>query len=245
MKSESLDAKARRIKARWLSRAMYDVRLTSTEKCFAYLIADRLNCVTLDSWPAQSTIAAWLGVTSLRTVQRAARRLQHLDYLAIKPRVDGHAGFRYAPTFSPEDLNKSVTKNGHACSGDIDTDVTESSLDIHLKSSPTPSSASGQAKPRASGQVYRPAQRGQIEMSIATLLGKDGVELLTCLAALDDVIVERLCRAYAENSLSRRDIAAARLAAGHYRSASLGSRSRARTDALSALRRWDAGGQPA
>src|SRR5262249_46656455 len=159
-----------------------------------------------------------------------ARVLQRVGYLTIKPRVDGQAGFRYAPTFLAEDLNKSVTNNGHPCPGDTDTDVTESSSDIRSKSSPTLSSAIGRAKPTPSGPVYRPALRGQIEMAIAALLGKDGVELLSCLATIDDVIVERLCRAYVENSLSRRDLAAARLAAEHYRSASFRSRARGRKD---------------
>ena len=80
MKREGLDEQVRRTKARWLRRVMYDVRPNSTEKCLAYLVADRLNCVTCDCWPAQSTMATWLGVESVRTVQRAARSLQRLGY---------------------------------------------------------------------------------------------------------------------------------------------------------------------
>jgi hypothetical protein len=236
MKRETLDEEVRRTKARWLRRVMYDERPTSTAKCLAFLIADHLNCVTLDAWPALSTISTLLGAKSTKTAQRAARNLQALGYITIKPRGECGAGYRYAPTFSSEDMDSSVAKSRQACPSSADTAVTESSSDIRLKSSPTPSSASAHANAAPSGLRYHPAQRGKIETYIAQLLGKDGIELLTCLAAIDDAIVERLCRTYVENSLTRRELAAARLAAEHYRSASLQSRSRARRDAISALR---------
>jgi hypothetical protein len=243
MKRETLDEEVRRTKARWLRRVMYDECPTSTAKCLAFLISDHLNCVTLDAWPALSTISKLLGAKSTKTAQRAARNLQALGYITIKSRGEGSAGYRYAPTFSSDDLDSSVAKNRQACPGGADTAVTESSLDIHLKSSPTPSSAIAQANSTPSGLRYRPAERGKIETYIAALLGKDGMELLTYLAAIDDAIVERLCRTYVENTLTRRELAAARLAAEHYQSASVRSRSRGRRDAISALRRDDPRGQ--
>jgi hypothetical protein len=227
MKRESLDEQVRRTKARWLRRVMYDVRPNATAKCLAYLVADRLNCVTCDCWPAQSTIATWLGVASLRTVQRAARSLQHLGYLTIKPRVDGAAGYRYAPTFSSDDMDNPARKNGQACPVDTDTAVTESSSGIHLKSSSTSSSGAKQTNSGSGREVhYRQSQRGQIELWVADLLGEDGIQVLACLASIDDAIVERLCRAYVEHSLGRRELEAARLAAQHYQATARQSRRR-------------------
>jgi hypothetical protein len=239
MKRETLDEEVRRTKARWLRRVMYDEEPTSTAKCLAFLIADHLNCVTLDAWPALSTIATLLGAKSTKTAQRAGRNLQALGYITIKPRGEGAAGYRYAPTFSSGDLDSSVAKNGQACPSSADTAVTESSSGTHLKSSPTPPSANAQANSTPSGLRYHPAERGMIEMYIASLLGRDGMELLTYLAAIDDTIVERLCRTYVENTLTRRELASARLAAEHYRSASRRSRFRGRRDAISALRSDD------
>src|SRR4051812_449650 len=48
---EPLYKQVARAKARWLRRIMYGSVATSTEKCFAYAVADHLNCVTLDAWP--------------------------------------------------------------------------------------------------------------------------------------------------------------------------------------------------
>lgn len=205
---------------------MYDDRLNATEKCLAYLVADRLNCVTCDCWPAQSTIATWLGVASLRTVQRAARSLQRLGYLTIKPRVDGTPGYRYAPTFSSDDMDIAAGKKRQACPDDADTVVTESSSGIRLKSSSISSSGGNANSGLGVEQRYRRSQRGQIELLVADLLGKDGIQVLTCLASIDDAIVERLCRAHVEHSLSRRELEAARLAAQHYQATAGRSRRR-------------------
>ena len=243
MKKETLDEEVRRAKARWLRRAMYDARLTSTEKCLAYLIADHLNCVTMDCWPAQPTIATLLGVMSLKTVQRAARGLQAHGYIALKPRAEGAAGYRYAPIFLSEDLDKRVRESGQSRPEAADTVGGESSSDIRCKSSPTSSSGIAQANSASSGLRYHPAERGKVELLLANWLGRDGINLLVCLSSIDDAIVERLCRAFVESSLTRRELDAARLAAEHYRSASVRSRSRARRDAISMLRPDDPRGQ--
>jgi len=50
-------------------------------------------------------------------------------------------------------------------------------------------------------------------MKVAEWLGPDGLELLGRLGALNDRIVERLCRAFAAGMLTERERAAARLAA--------------------------------
>jgi hypothetical protein len=45
------------------------------------------------------------------------------------------------------------------------------------------------------------------------MLGDGGIELLFKLGAIDDAIVERLCRAHAAGALGERELIAARLAA--------------------------------
>src|SRR5437588_8825339 len=75
---EPLFTRVARAKARWLRRVMYGTVATSTEKCFAYAVADHLNCVTLDAWPGQARLAQLLGFKSVKTIQRAAAALQKL-----------------------------------------------------------------------------------------------------------------------------------------------------------------------
>src|SRR5260370_24043390 len=160
MKKETLDEQVRRAKARWLRRVMYETRATSTEKCFAYLIADHLNCVTLDCWPAQSTVAILLGVESLKTVQRAARGLEAHGYITMKPRGAGSTGYRYAPTFLSEDMDKPVAKSGQSSPELVDTAVGESSSDIRLQSSSTSSSVPKKPNSVPEGLCYQRVRRG-------------------------------------------------------------------------------------
>ena len=44
---ETLRTCVNRAKARWLKRVMYKSTASSTGKCFAYSVADHLNCVAL------------------------------------------------------------------------------------------------------------------------------------------------------------------------------------------------------
>src|ERR1700694_1287413 len=64
---ETLYKRVPRAKARWLRRVMYGTVATSTEKCFAYAVADHLNCVTLDAWPGQLRLAQFLRFKSIKT----------------------------------------------------------------------------------------------------------------------------------------------------------------------------------
>ena len=128
MKVESLSDRVNRAKARWLKRVMQDPSATSTQKCLAYAIADYLNCVTLDCWPAQPTLARILGHKSVKTVQRAARGLATLRLITLKHDASGKAGCRYAPVLWPEDMDKPVPKNGHRSPEIVDTNDRESFL---------------------------------------------------------------------------------------------------------------------
>jgi hypothetical protein len=187
---------------------------TSTEKCFAYLIADKLKCVTLDCWPGQETLAALLSRRSVKTVIRAAEGLERRGFITIKPRVEGEPGYRYAPVFVPDDQYENVRASRQSCPSSEDMDVGESSLDIHLKESLAPSSPiSGGRRSGQPNKAYNRAQRGGLEATVAELFGTDGWNVLERLSKLDDRIVDRLCRACFEGSLSQRDLSAARLAA--------------------------------
>jgi hypothetical protein len=213
VKGEALDKKAKRAKARWLGRVMCS-DATSTEKCFAYLIADKLNCVTLDCWPGQETLAALLSRRSVKSVIRAAGGLQKRGFITIKSRAEGEPGYRYAPIFVPDDQYENVRASGQSCPSSEDMDVGESSLDILLKESLAPSSPiSGGRRSGQPNKAYKRGQRGALEATVAELFGTDGWNVLERLSSLDDRIVDRLCRASFEGSLSQRDLNAARLAA--------------------------------
>jgi hypothetical protein len=60
---------------------------------------------------------------------------------------------------------------------------------------------------------FKPAQRGAIKLELAELLGADGFDVLSALTAIDDVVVDSLCRANAETQVGDRELAAARLVA--------------------------------
>jgi len=213
MKGESLNDRASRAKARWLKRVMYASKATSVQKCFAYIIFDHLNCVTLDCWPAQPRVARLLGCKSNKTVQRAARGLAKLGLITLKPNHAGKSEYRYAPVFLPEDEDNSVGKNGRSCLQKVDTNVRESFLDIHSISSSTQEAGERRKIPLRPRPSFNPRERGAIELKVAEKVGRDGMDILARLAKIDDAIVARLCRAFAEGLLGERDLAAARLAA--------------------------------
>ena len=185
---------------------MLDPQLTSTQKCLAYIVADCLNCVTWDSWPAQQTLSRMLGHKSIKTVQRAARALAKRQVITLKRNKSGKGGLRYSPVFWPEDMDKPVRNTGHLKTETTDTSDQESLLGIHIESSST--EAATEQKP-----AFNPKQRGAIEIKLGEMLGPDGLQVLSRLAAIDDAIVDRLCRTYAAGTLGKRELAAARLAA--------------------------------
>jgi hypothetical protein len=207
-KAEGLFQLVARAKARWLRRIMYGSLATSTEKCFAYAVYEHLNCVTLDAWPGQQRLAELLGVRSIKTIQRAARGLAGLDVLMVTCSTKGF--FRYAPVFLPGDEDRNVPKVGQKSPAARDTDVRESLLLIHLQSSiPTKRTP----EEGHCHSYYRASQRGAIEVQIAAMLGDDGIDVLSKLGAVDDAIIERLCRAYSGGALGERELIAASLAA--------------------------------
>ena len=205
---KSLRDTVARVRARWLKRVMYEPTATPTEKCFAYIVSDHLNCVTLDSWQAPKRSAVLLG-KSKKTCERAARALERRGFLVI--RRDRKHLHRYAPVFSSCDLDKIVPEKGQEVLANMDTVVHESILSIQAQS-PTPTEA-GEGK--KSINEYDRRSRGQIELRLIEMLGHGGADLLARLSALDDSIVERLCRAYVFGYLGKAELAAARLAAAH------------------------------
>jgi hypothetical protein len=210
---ETLVERVNRMKARWLKRVMYDSPATSTEKCFAYVVADHLNCVTLDCWPGQDRLVALLGRKNIKTAQRAARRLERLGVLTLNG--GGLASYRYAPVFMPGDEDKAVTSERQHCPPDTDKNVDQSLLRIHSKeSSPTGLSEGRGAR---NARAYDRRQRGAIELQVAAMLGNNGMGILCRIAARNDAAVDRLCRAHAEGRLGERELAAARLAAEQMR----------------------------
>jgi hypothetical protein len=195
---------------------MYGTVTTSTEKCFAYAVAEHLNCVTLDAWPGQTRLAQLLGFKSIKTIKRAAAALEALDLLVVKCAAKHQ--FRYAPVFLTGDEDATVRTTGQLRAEAKDTDVHESLLLIPVNSfSPTKRTFDKRNYEQETTSRYRVGQRGAIEVQIAVMLGEGGIELLFKLGAIDDAIVERLCRAHAAGALGERELIAARLAAQQVR----------------------------
>jgi hypothetical protein len=190
---------------------MYDLATSSSEKCFAYAVVDRLNCVTLDCWPSQKTIAGDFG-WSTKTVHRVAFALRRRGHLRITRNT--HGSYRYAPIFLPEDMDKSVGQSGQYCPPVSDKNVDESSLDILInQSSPSGAGSKLGIGPKDTfDSRYDKRQRGSYEMEVAKRLGNDGFDILARLSDHDDAPVERLCRAFADGELGHRELLAARLA---------------------------------
>src|SRR4051812_26859929 len=172
MTKESLDKKAKRAKSRWVGRVMYS-GATATEKCLAYIIADKLNCVTLDCWPGQETLVVLLDRKSVKTVIRAAKGLQKRGFISINPRADGQPGNRYAPVFLRDDRYENVESSRQSCPESEDTDVGESSIGILLKESveALPSFDTHRVQSGQPSNKYNRAQRGTYEANVAELLG--------------------------------------------------------------------------
>jgi len=212
---ESLVERVGRAKARWLRRVMYETSASSTQKCFAYAVADHLNCVTLDCWPSQSRLMKLLGFKSAKTLQRAARGLEETEVLTIKG--GGRNGYRYAPVFMPGDADKIVPLTGLSRPAEPDKNVSESFLVIHPNKCSSTEVVAEKGRRGQHRELYQRRQRGAIEIKLAELLGPNGMEVLNRLAQLDDVIVDRLCRAYSADALSERELIAARLAAAQVR----------------------------
>ena len=209
---ETLRTCVNRAKARWLKRVMYELTASSTGKCFAYSVADHLNCVTLDCWAGATRFAKLLGCKCTKTPERAARELQRLGVLTIKN--SGRGRYRYAPTFLPVDNDKIARARGQNCPSNRDTNVDESLLSILPK---VPSSTAVASKGRNGGALaassYIRRERGAIELSLASMLGSDGINILARLSAIDDAIIDRMCLAHASGMIGDPELAAARLAA--------------------------------
>jgi hypothetical protein len=209
---ETLRTHVNRAKARWLKRVMYETSASSTGKCFAYSVADHLNCVTLDCWAGTPRLVLLLGCKCTKTPQRAARELQRLGVLTIKHCGPGR--YRYAPTFLAIDSDKIVRARGQTCPPTRDRNVDESLLSILPKSSSSTAVASkGSNGTPCAVSGYDRRQRGIIEISLASRLGPDGINILSRLAAIDDAIIDRMCRAHAAGMIGEPELAAARLAA--------------------------------
>ena len=203
-----------RKKARWLKRVMYETKASSTAKCFAYAVAEHLNCVTMDSWPAQARIARLLNRKCTKTAQRAAKELQSLGLLVIKRDCRNH--LRYAPIFTSDDddQDKIGPPPGDNRPNGPDKKDGESTLpNLHQESAPTGRASAKADRSTAPTPDYDPRLRGSIELKIAAMLGEDGMTVLQKLGEYDDKFVERLCRAHADGSLTKRELGAARLAA--------------------------------
>jgi hypothetical protein len=195
---DSLYDRVNRAKHRWLKRVMVDCATSSSEKCFAYIVMDRLNCVTLDCWPSQQLVADQFG-WSTKTVHRVSFGLQRRGYLLISRNT--YSSYRYKPIFLAEDEDKSGRSPGQTGTAPPDKNVEESSSVILITQSPS-----------TQASRYSDRHRGFFETEVAKRLGNDGFEILVRLSEKDDDLVERLCRACADGELGERELLAARLA---------------------------------
>src|SRR6266851_4145768 len=206
--SQPLHRRVARAKARWVSRVMYS-DIPAMQRVFAFVVSDHLNCVTLDAWPAQGTVATRLHCC-IKTVARAADGLEKLGLIVIERPRDRGLPQRYAPVFAPVDWVTPVHLSGQGSLEDLDKTVHQSSLDIHLKlSEPT---ARCRAIQDLESRKYKPAERGRWEAEIAKKIGANGLEVLERLNEINEHIVERLCRALCDGELGDQELEAARLA---------------------------------
>jgi hypothetical protein len=122
----------------------------------------------------------------------------------------------FSPVLLPGDEDNIVSDGGQLRPTSTDMDVHESFLSILLESD---SSRLSDGRVRSGRPRSTPAwkQRGAIEIKVAEWLGPDGMDVLSRLAAIDDAVVDRLCKGYAANALTDRERAAARLAAEQVR----------------------------
>jgi hypothetical protein len=208
--TETLFDRISRAKHCWLKRVMSDPGVSPSEKCFAYIVMDRLNCVTRDAWPGQTLIAQSLG-KSIKTAHRVAFGLERKGHLRISRDPGGF--YRYAPVLLPEDQDNFDVNPGQNCPLVPDKIVDESSLGIPFNKSSPRSDVREEGRYPIAKSAYQPKQRGLYETEIAEKLGKNGFAVLEKLAVLGDHVVERLCRAYADGEFGEREILAARLAA--------------------------------
>jgi len=208
--SEYLRKRVDRAKARWLKRVMYDPFLNPTTKWFAYCVADHLNCVTLDSWPSLPRVRGLMGCASVKTPRRAARNLERAGFITL--RSSERQLYRFAPVFTPDDEQDTKGHGkGHSKPHGADTDVPESLLLI--RTTPPPRRGGRGRDEVLAEPKYDSAKRGAIEVQLMMLLGGRGHLLLPRLAALDDLIIERLCRAHSEGAIGQAELTAARIAA--------------------------------
>jgi hypothetical protein len=208
--TETLFDKFAREKAVWLQHVMYRTSASPTERCLAYIMCDHLNCVTRDCWPSLERMRERLGCESCKTVRRAIKGL--VIHGVLTTRRDFSGLVRYEPVFLI-DRDKNVPAEGQVRPAKRVTDVHESLLGIQPKLSFPTETADEGTEPRLRVSRYDRRHRGSIEVELAGLIGSDGMEILSRLGAVDDAIIERLCRAYARGVIGEREIHAARLAA--------------------------------
>jgi len=207
----SLRERVNKAKQKWLQRVMYHPDTSLAGKCFGYVVADALNCVTLDCWVAQPTIAERLGWSSSKSVQRAAKGLSKHGLIVIKDGFGRPPGRRYEPVFLHHERDIFVPRPGQNWSNDPGKDVRQSSLRIPHRSSSTEEAAERRSA-RVDSWCFNPRERGAFEKEVAERLGADGWEVLTRLGEADDAYVDRLCGACAAGWLQDCDLIAARLA---------------------------------
>src|SRR4029077_242306 len=110
-------------KARWLQRVMYSSAVSSTGKVLAFAIFDHLNCITLDSWPSQATIADLIGRKASKTIQRCSADLTVHGFATVAHQLRQRSSCRYRPEFIIEDWDKFAGSSGQKHPGDPDKNV--------------------------------------------------------------------------------------------------------------------------
>jgi hypothetical protein len=150
------------------------------QKVFAFFVFDHLNCVTLDAWPSQETVAKYM-CCSTKTVRRAAEGLQALSLIQIRRARPLNYRPRYAPVFTPEDWDANVPADGQRRADEADNSVQESTLGIHIKQS-TSTGRRAKAQIGDNGR-YKPAQRGGWEIKLAEALGTNGQDIVETLSS--------------------------------------------------------------
>ncbi len=199
-------------KARWFERVRQHRELTPRSKCIAHTVASFLNCVTLDSWPSQITIAESVGICSRKTIQRSFNELETHGFVSVRRFRSLALQNRSSVIFSSVDTDNRGRQSGRSRPAVADESVPQSSIVIPSTSSLTPPTNKSTVTVSGNFEHYT---RAIMELKLVELLGGDGYDVLGKLSLLDDRIVERLCRSCFFNKITDLELEAARLAARH------------------------------
>ena len=206
-----------RKKMLWLNGIFFQPSLPATACRVAYTIADHLNARSGDAWPSLRRIAGLIGV-STKTVRRAVVQLETAGVIRVKRSTAKGRSHRYEPIFGGA---ADADKNGHH-GGQIRASPGGAVVPQSYLKNPLRTYLAGQVHPQSSSRARNDGRRlsrrgssrpdrGRLECEVAARLGPNGMEILFAIAAADGRVVDKLCDAFADGTLSDAQLNEAKL----------------------------------